>query len=102
MLCWGNRRLPFGLGDLVIFGVFVDGPGVAGIAVQNVFGGDQRGGHRVVLVVVAVLSVAADAVEVVDRPQPIADDVETFLITGVVHRIRLGHANDVTLHQRAV
>src|SRR3954463_15057528 len=94
-----ERRLSFGLCDLVIFSVLVHSPGIAILIHRHIPRRDERRGHRVILVVIAMLPVSADAVEVLDRAQPGADLFQMLLISGVVDRIRLWHTHDVSLDQ---
>jgi hypothetical protein len=60
---------------------------------RQVAGREQPGEHRVVLVVVAVLAVAADREEVVEAIEPAPQDAEVGLVVGVVDGVGPGHAD---------
>src|SRR5256885_94293 len=83
---------------LVVFGVGVHLPRVALVDAEQVPGRDERGHHRVVLVVVLVHAVAADEVKVRDLGgQVTANHVDVGRVLVVVDGIRLGHADDGTV-----
>src|SRR5581483_6103365 len=78
---------------LVVRGFRVDGPDVVVRAVEQVERGEDRGPHRVVLVVVAVEAVAAERLQVLEPGQVAVQDGYGLAVVAVVHRIGLGHAH---------
>jgi hypothetical protein len=84
------------LGHLFVVVLFdVDRPHVVLLAVGYVLDGEERGEHRVVLVVVTVHAVAADRVHVRRiLGEPFPDDVDVLLVLHVVVRVRLRHPHD--------
>ena len=92
------RVLVVGLATFfVVLGVGVDLPGVEPAQAQDVPRGQQRGHHRVILVVVLVHAVAAGQLEVGQVGQPAADHGQVGLVLVVVDRVGLGHADDAAV-----
>jgi hypothetical protein len=81
----------------VVFLLDVDGPDVVVGAAGDVLGGEHRGVHRVVLVVVAVHAVAADGMHVgrVLR-QPVDDCRHVGFVGLVIERVCLRDPYDVS------
>ena len=71
----------------VVLGVRVDLPGIELAEAHDVPGGEERGHHRVVLVVVLVHAVPAGQLEVAQVLEPVPDRRQMVLIDVVVDRI---------------
>src|SRR5436305_1708513 len=80
---------------LVVDRLGVHRPDVVACAVADVLDRAHRGQRRVVGGVVAVKTVAADLVQVLDPVQPAFDDLDAVGVLGVVHGIRLWYPDRV-------
>ncbi len=79
----------------VVGALGVDLPGIGRFA-HDAMDGGEASEHGVVLVVVPMLTVAADGLEVGELREPVAQDVEVASVLGIVDRVGLGLADDDT------
>src|ERR1051325_7171760 len=100
----GNKRLgrgePFVLFHSFHFDSFfdvlrfrIDRPQIVACA-EDVFDGQHRRQHRVILIVVFVHAVAPDQLQVNDRAEKAANDLQRLLIGKVINRVSLGDSDD--------
>src|SRR4030095_15948827 len=75
---------------LVVLRFSVDAPQVVALAEHGVADGEHAGEHRVILVVVAMQSVAPNRLKILEPVEELADHSEVLAVPGVVDRVGLG------------